>query len=463
MGLGKVISKRPTLPVLGTVKIERTTDGWITLTGTNLDQFVTARLEQPAAGDPTSILVNLEDLARTLKACGKSEAIEIEMSGENKFLLRYAIGTQSVETPIDTLIPEEFPVIPRIKSEPIPVPDSLRESLHQAMACASTDETRYVLNGAFIDVSQKDCQQVVGTNGRQLYASNSFNLPIQRSMLIPASKFLAWKEFNNDGAWQLRIDPDQERPWFQLSTRRWRYLSRQIEGNYPNYRQVIPDPKSFKTTVEINPEHLREVIPLIAQMPCADEVNQTIGLEVLRGEIALIGRAPQAESWTRLALNHAVVTGPDVVIHLNRQFLSQGLAFGLNRIEVSDGMSPLRLSNGGRQLIVMPVRTEPAHTNNIPPKSVETKTTEDAPSSEPERTQTMVAINTSNPDPVTLTGKIDEALDTIEAMQDTLKDAIGGLKEMSGKLKQIQRDHKTNDKELQGFRNTIRSLQSLKV
>ena len=44
-GLGKVISKSSTLPVLKMVKLDRTREGWITLTGTDLDSFVTVRLE----------------------------------------------------------------------------------------------------------------------------------------------------------------------------------------------------------------------------------------------------------------------------------------------------------------------------------------------------------------------------------------------------------------------------------
>ena len=56
-GLGKVINSRSTLPVLHHLKIERTNDGWIALTGTDLDRFVTMRLEQPAEGPPVAVLV----------------------------------------------------------------------------------------------------------------------------------------------------------------------------------------------------------------------------------------------------------------------------------------------------------------------------------------------------------------------------------------------------------------------
>ena len=40
-GLGKIIAKRTTLPVLNHIKIERTKDGWTALTATDLDHFIT--------------------------------------------------------------------------------------------------------------------------------------------------------------------------------------------------------------------------------------------------------------------------------------------------------------------------------------------------------------------------------------------------------------------------------------
>ena len=58
IGLGKITPKRVTLPVLGSMKIERTRDGWVALTTTDPDRCVTARLEDTPSlpdADPRSI------------------------------------------------------------------------------------------------------------------------------------------------------------------------------------------------------------------------------------------------------------------------------------------------------------------------------------------------------------------------------------------------------------------------
>src|SRR4051812_34779651 len=145
-GLGKVIAKRVTLPVLGTIKIERTKDGWIALTGTDVDHHITVRLEQPGTGEPTALLVPYDELLKTLKACGKGDEIQVEPSDRNIATIKYRIGQQFVETKVESLPVEEFPEIPRFKGDAIALPETLRQSIHDALQCASTDETRLILN-----------------------------------------------------------------------------------------------------------------------------------------------------------------------------------------------------------------------------------------------------------------------------------------------------------------------------
>jgi DNA polymerase III sliding clamp (beta) subunit (PCNA family) len=77
IGLGKVIAKRCTLPVLSHIKIERTKDGWIALTSTDLDSFVTVRLEQPSDGEALSVLIPYEELAKITKNCQKTDTVAI--------------------------------------------------------------------------------------------------------------------------------------------------------------------------------------------------------------------------------------------------------------------------------------------------------------------------------------------------------------------------------------------------
>lgn len=497
-GLGKVIPKRMTLPVLAAVKIERTSEGWVALTATDLDHFATVRLEQPTDGEAATVILPYDELLKTSKVCGKNDTVLVQSDGKHaptSGTITYAVGGQVVDHRCTSIDPVEFPSIPRFKGEAIPLPDALRSSLLEAFQCASEDVTRYVVTGAYVDVSREDGHYVVGTNGRILYSSNSFKLPIKESLNIPPHKFVGWKEFTNDGAWQLKIglptkrkDQDDEPAPIQITSRRWRFISRQIEGNYPNWRQVVPGDSAFDTRVEIDPAAADKLVQTIERMPCHNTSHMTMGVQVIRKTVALLGKAPGADQWTRVEIETAAVTGPDVTILLDRRHVTMALKFGLTRIEFSDAMAPVRFSHDGRQLIVMPIRpdTVPAQTPAAP---AETPNAQDAsnpvasdahqpaaenPAAQPEKmnmatttTTTTPAASNGNgqhsPETAETKGPLELALDQIETIKGSYREAVRGLNGLAETLKQAQREQKTSTKEIQSVRQTLRSLQSVRI
>jgi DNA polymerase III sliding clamp (beta) subunit (PCNA family) len=487
-GLAKVINRHCALPVLNHIKIERTKDGWIGLTATDLDQYVTVRLEQPAECEPTTLLVPFDELFKLSKACPKSDSLLIRDIGDSKVCIQYAVGNEVAESRVDSLPSDEFPATPQIKSESVALPDSLRASIHQAMECASTDETRLILNGACIDVSNPQGQYVVGTDGRHLFSSNSFSLPLKDSLIIPNHRFLGWKEFNNDGEWQLKVGPKQKEdgdpPPFQISSRRWRFISRQIEGNYPNWRQVIPEASAYHMALEFDPATLDQVSQTIPRMPCDDQINFAIGLEWKAMTFRLLGRSPNVEAWTKVEIRDVRGTGVDATIFLNRHVLVKALQFGLTKLEIIDGMSPMRFSNEGQQMIVMPTRPSgPTETKGVEaplPGHSEAKGDEQetlvrdqpaAPSAAPNERKPMPEQNgapngaTRSTTPMASAEKsaLESALAQIEIVRTDFRNAIAGINKLGDQLKAAAREQRATDKEVQSVRTTLEKLQSVKL
>lgn len=455
-GLSKVINTRATLPVLHHVKVERTSDGWIAMTGTDLDRFVTMRLEHPAEGPPMAVLVPYDQLLQLSKNCGKDERIHIEPT-----LIKFALADSFGEQKVKHIPAEEFPATPRIKSEAIALPPELRRSIHEAMECASTDETRYVLNGTFIDTSNPKANYIVGTDGKHLYSANSFSLPLKNSVIIPNHKFLGWKEFNADGEWQMKVDDKA----IQLSSRRWRFISKQIDGNYPNWRQTIPNPEAAKTHITLDPAKLDPLIKLVQRMPCHDkEKFQTIGLETKSGQFLLLGKDNPNEPWTRVPVQDAKVEGPEITIFLSRRFLIKALEYGLNTISLIAFISPLRFHNKGKQMIVMPLRYDGTNTQA---QAVQQPAPVNMPSSRPvpppappQERKLMIAPEAPTPNDKTAT---EEAIDMTLLIRDKLNEGFNMLRDLSMKLKVINRDQKTSAREFNSVRSTLRSIQGLKL
>jgi len=476
-GLGKVINARATLPVLQYIKVERTADGWIALTGTDLDRFVTMRLEHPAEGPPATVLLPLDQLVQVVKNCGTGETIEVESSPAAS-IIRFPLGNETGESKVPFVVPDEFPQTPRLKAEAIPLPSDLRRSLLEAMECASIDSTRYVINGAFIDTGNPKANYIVGTDGKHLYSANSFALPLKHSVILPSHKFLGWKEFNHDGEWQLKADDKH----VQLSTRRWRFISKQIEGTYPNWRQTVPNPADAKTIITINPGQLDTLIKLIQRMPCHDERLFCIGLEWKDGQFLLLGRDTANEPWLRVPVPDVKATGPEITIFVNRKLLTKALHFGLNTLSLIDPLSPLRFHCQGKQMIVMPLRTngndvQPAATQQPapvrvptapppppPPPPAQQPTAVQPPATQPQANKLMITTpNSEGPTGNDSKSTLEEAIDMTLQIRDKFTDGFNLIRDLSLKLKCIHREHKTNSREFNSVRSTLRTLQGLKL
>jgi DNA polymerase III sliding clamp (beta) subunit (PCNA family) len=485
IGLGKIISRRTTLPVLGHLLVQRNSEGWVTLTGTDLDNAASVRLEQPGEGGPASLLIPFAELQKTVKSCTNGEDITVEGSGKLQVTLRYPIGSQFAQQKIESLPVEEFPTLPKIDATPVPLNSGIRQAILEAMECSSTDETRVILNGAYLDVSQPSGHYVVATDGRHLFSSNSFSLPLRHSLIIPDHKFLGWREFSNDGEWQLQVQPGpKDNPgMLQISSRRWSFITRQIDGNYPNWRQVVRAPGQYNTTVVLPPETVESVLALIPKIPCHDAINQTVGLKVEGRKVSLRGRSNGDTKWTDLEIDGAEVKGSPVTIYLNRHFLTKALKFGLSEIEIIDPLTPLRFSNGGRQMITMPLRAD-----NPPPalgkqpqahepgESAGSEAHQPAPSgaktergTRPRTTMTQPTTNgsTNGTNGHETHAESKPALETALAQIDTIKtgfrEAIADLNKLTDLLKQAAREQKAGEKEVQSVRQTLRSLQSVRI
>ena len=470
-GLSKIINKRCTLPVLGCIKLERTKDGWIVLTGTDLDAFVSVRLEEPSEGEPVSILVSHFDLTRITKGCSPGETITVELVDQNKVQVHYLIGSTTAVAQLDFIPVDDFPVVPKIRGEAIPVPDDVRQSLHAALECVSDDETRAVINGAYLDVSKKDGHCLVGTDGRHLYAGNSFMLPVAESFIIPNHSFLGWKVFNHDGEWQLRVgerDKKDDPLTFQVSSRRWRFIHKAIDGNYPNWRQIVFGASNVKTTVQLAEENLDNLAQLIKRLPEAPkDQHRTLGLKVEDKRLFFQGRSAVDQQWMEVEVHGAKITGPNITTYLNRQYVLKALSYGLARIELQDALSALRFNGHGAQVVIMPVRVDASPIQPPPTQVAEPN------HSGPETTTTKRSIPMPKEMPAATNGNghhtpeekpaVEAAIEKIEIIKGSYREAIHGLNGLADLLKQVQREQKTTNKEVQSVRTTLEKLQTVRI
>ena len=452
VGLGKVAHPKATLPVLQCIRVEALSATSAQLTASDLDFHldVTVPIEAGRKGEPFLLsLAAIRDQIRGFKA------------NDTVYLAPHAKAPSA----------KEFPEAPSFRATPIPFSEDMSASLLRAFSCASHDTTRYVLQGAFLDISGKGkkAHRIVATDGRQLYSSNSMHLPsLKSSVILPDHPLWKWKRILDSAGqspWTLRVGSEKDGAVpFRIDAETWRLTGKTIEGNYPNYRQVIPPGSDFKSQVEMSPEVAHAIADLIPKPPGKKLANKPVGLHIEKGLVSLLARESIDEPWQFYPIGPAQVKGPEQVVFANRDYFQRASGFGLTTISLIDPQSPLQFSRKGDLMIVMPVRVGDADSLKRPrklepivsreagvPKQVVSRPT-------PSKKQ---GAKPSSKAPASKSDPMDEVEARIAEANSALATAGKKLKSAKGSLSSARVQRSEDQEELKGFRSLFRSIKKL--
>lgn len=476
-GINKVIARRSTLPVLGCVRVESNLQSQVTLQVTDLDCYASVTLKETSNQRVEPFLMPWDPILKAVKGGSNQESIVLINEGKKGVKLRTFIGTSAVDQKLEVPEIAEWPPVPVIAEPGIALDSPLRQAIQEAFGWSSEDQSRYILQTAYLDVEDKRGHYVVSTNGRALFSSNSFNLDLKSSLIVPNRRFLNW-----DGAWEgdqcrLSYQPGKENPktkakeagWVQLKTDRWTFITKEIEGNYPRWKQVVPRPDAKWTSVELSEAAIKQMIQVIPKLPGDYSPNYPIRLRV-GTHLFMEGQDKDQKEWTSIAVEDVRITGKATSIALNREYLLKALGLGLNRLQIADELTPVVFTKEGKTVVVMPVRLEVPSpvTKPTPPSAAESKPSPSTPETEPstatnnERTDMTKASAATN-ETVASESAIKAVMQQIEKIKDTLKGVVNEFNDVLASLKTVEKEKKATEKEIESIRSTLRSLQRVQI
>jgi DNA polymerase III sliding clamp (beta) subunit (PCNA family) len=495
-GFSKVVQKRTTLPVLGCILFQ-SKQGQLQLTATNLDEYVSAIL--PCNSVPEfKGLIPFETLHKIAKGCASVAGLEIEFAAKQA-RIRYPVATAVLTETVDCIPVDEFPAAPQPEwHEPVTVGEDFKNAIREALDSVSEDHSRYILNHAFVDVSNPEGHYIVGTSGRELYSANTFKFGFKESLIVPNRRFLLWKGFMEAGDWTITLGTESPKKknevpagWIKVQAAEWTFITRQIDGQYPYWKSTIPS-ESPTSTVRFN-EQAQEFIRLAApRLPGAGDINAPVSLvSTEAGSLLLQARAKVHEA--SIPVTGATVEGQPFKKTLNRNLLLKAMHLGLNELEIHGDNIAMVFKNGGKRLVVARMRDDedekpPTPTPTQPQESAPTRIQSSAPetSSSPEQdkqpqeeqeeqqseVKTINRIenvstetgNTGNPNSSPAPASaFDQVRAQLEKLKDLHKCALADINESLKMLAVAQRERKATEKEIEEVRETLQSLQKIRI
>jgi len=465
-GLAKVVSNKTTLECLRCIRVDATPKR-TTLMGTDLEIFARVALPEAKCDAAASFLLPLDRLQSMAKRFNARTVLTIEPGS-----ISCDLGTGRVTENIEAPKVEEFPMELAVEGDPVPMPESFARRFTEAMGCSSTDATRYILNGIQLDASDPAGHYLIGTDGRHLFSANTFTLPL--SATIPSYKLLLWRGLA-DLPWALAGQKKRDSVLVRITAGDWTLTMKTIEGNYPNWRQVVPNTQDQRTTVTLPEEH--EFKTIVTCLSGADITNKPVDLVIENGAVAV----KDITGGSSIALAGATAKGADITIRVNRDYLVKAFDYGLTNIGLIDDMSPLLFAREGRQMVVMPLRVADAPAKAPAAETPAPAEPENTAPSEPQPERTMTETighrtngaatphlngaprSTTPVIPAADKPAIEVAIDKLDAFKTTFREALVGITELTTLLRQAVRDQKAGEKEVQSVRQTLRSLQGVKI
>jgi DNA polymerase-3 subunit beta len=240
---------------------------------------------------------------------------EIEFSQKENIVIIKPVSKSKPEYKLKSIASEKFPEFPVSTSEffEMPIKD-FREMIQQTVLAVSDDESRYFMNGVFMEKSE-DKINMVATDGRRMAfigKSAGKNIKDFSGIIIPP-KILTTilKRSGDEGL--INISVNDKSIFINFAS--YQFSSVLIEGNFPNYKKVIPETQSFSLTIKR--EEMLEVLRRVSFM--VEKKSHRIFLGISSGKMSVYSE--ESEIGTVDDEIECKYDGEEITVALNYRYL----------------------------------------------------------------------------------------------------------------------------------------------
>ncbi|MBE0477436.1 MAG: DNA polymerase III subunit beta [Coriobacteriia bacterium] len=347
--VGRALSSRSTLPILSGVLLSAE-HSRIVMQATDLEISIKASVEAKVDQDGKTVAPGkmLTDIVRSLPEA----AVTVASEGD-----RISVTSGTAAFSLKTLPGQDFPRFPEVSPESkveLAI-DVLSRAAKQVSRAVSRDETRPILTGV-LTVVEGTSLRLVATDSYRLAVSE---VPLENAggeveVVVPG-KALEEVVRSSSAFDKVTMGVSENQLVFEFGD--ITFVSRRIEGAFPNYRQLIP--KDPHTKVTLPREELLEAVRRVSLLA---QHNTPLRARVAAGDKTLTLSATTQDVGEATEDLMVEAEGEDVEIAFNHAFLADGITSSEGESMDVEIVSPLKPGvlrtpdDPGFLYLLMPVR-----------------------------------------------------------------------------------------------------------
>lgn len=364
VAVGHVAGKNINLPILNNIMIEAK-DGNIKFIATNLEigivSTVRGKIEEEGAFTVDSKIIS--DYILLLP----NKKIDIKQKENNLF-----IESENFKTKITGQGVDEFPLIPRIEKKNFYSADAVefKKALSQVIFAVSTSETRLELSGVLFSFNSNKLIMTSTDSYRlaekqmEIKKNGAFGEK-EKSVIVPSRTLQEIIRIVSSGRDEEDVGEDSNRIKFYLSDNQILFsvgatelVSRLIEGQYPDYKQIIP--VTNKTKAMVNKGELVRSVK-IAALFSKTGIND-INLDFPQNKNMVVISSASGQTGENITELEGGVSGEDNGVVINYKYLLDGLNSIESenvKIEIVDSNTPCIIKSekdNSYLYVIMPIK-----------------------------------------------------------------------------------------------------------
>lgn len=329
----KIVSKNPSLPILNNILL-KTDNGRLKISSTNLE-----------IGINCTVGAKVDEVGEiAIPARVSSDFInnitddKITIQTKNNILF---INSDKYKTQILGFDPKDFPIIPRLKeNSTVVIPAKiLRNMFYSVIDSTATSETRPELAGVYVDFNHKKLTFAATDSFRLSERRLNVNSNELYSIIIPRNTVMELIRIASDIDGDIEVKVGDNQIFFYNND--FELVSRLIDGNYPDYKKVIPN--KFISRVLVQKSDMEKDIRLAGLFS-----SNVSDIKLACSDDLIILKSKNSDKGEIETTVPAILKNDPFEISLNFRYLLDGLKI------IDSDKAILEFNGNGNPLVIKP-------------------------------------------------------------------------------------------------------------
>ena len=310
--VSKALSNKPTNPILEGIKISAE-DNELTLSATDTDLSIEKKIKADIKVEGETVVPG-KFITEFVKKLSNSE-IELEVNDKNQLLIRYD-GNESIIQCYNVI---EYPGFKKLKTDEWfgISQKELKARISKTIFSVALDDSRPILKGVLFDIDQKEISAVALDGYRLARVKKKSTANVKKQIVVPTRSLNEISKLLDDSDDIINVYIDSNA--IMIDTVDTKIISRLLEGDFVNYKQIIP--MNYETFVIVNKLQLEDALERVSLLSKVGQ-NNFVKFDIKEGAVQLTSNSEIGNIKEKIS---AVLNGKDVTIAFNPRFILESL------------------------------------------------------------------------------------------------------------------------------------------